>query len=120
LEDNGLVYYNGRLDGMLKLHGYRIEIGEIESVLASLEQVDMACVLPERKDDGTVHRLIAVIKPSQGQELRGLKLTRLIKNQVRDTLPSYMIPNVFKYVETVPLNPNGKADRKALAALIGA
>ncbi|MDO4807164.1 MAG: D-alanine--poly(phosphoribitol) ligase, partial [Coriobacteriales bacterium] len=111
--------YHGRLDGMIKLHGYRIEVGEIESVLSSLPQVDMVCVLPVRRGDGSVVRLVAAVQPSASCTERGLKLTKVLKNAVRDTLPAYMIPSTFKYVEKIDLNANGKADRKALAARLG-
>ena len=47
------------------------------------------------------------------------ELTRQIKAAVRDNLPSYMIPSSFKYVDEIPLNSNGKADRKALAGIVG-
>lgn len=119
LDPSGLLYYHGRLDGMIKLHGYRIEIGEIESVLSALSQVDMVCVLPVRREDGVVTRLVAAVQPSASCAERGLKLTKALKGAVRDTLPSYMIPSTFKYVEKIDLNANGKADRKALAARLG-
>ena len=47
-----------------------------------------------------------------------VELTKRLKRAARETIPSYMIPRSFKYVDTFPLNPSGKADRKALAALI--
>jgi D-alanine--poly(phosphoribitol) ligase subunit 1 len=119
LEDDGLLYYHGRLDDMIKLHGYRVELGEIESVFSSLPQVDMVCVLPVRKDDGTVSRLVAVVQPSAECVERGLKLTRQLKAAVHDVLPSYMIPSNIKAVDKIELNANGKADRKALAVLLG-
>ena len=119
LEDDGLLYYHGRLDDMIKLHGYRVELGEIESVFSSLPQVDMVCVLPVRKDDGAVSRLVAVVQPSAECVERGLKLTRQLKAAVHDVLPSYMIPSNIKAVDKIELNANGKADRKALAVLLG-
>ena len=119
LDASGLLYYNGRLDNMIKLHGYRIEVGEVESVLSSLAAIDMACVLPLRREDGTVYRLMAVVQPSSSCAERGRALTRSILGQIEDTLPSYMVPGTFRYVESIPLNPNGKADRKALANMMG-
>lgn len=119
LAENGLVYFHGRLDLQIKLHGYRIELGDIESLLCALDLVHMACVLPVYRE-GAIHHLAAFVVVSEGVALRGLKLTREIKSQLRDSLPSYMIPSSFKYLEEIPLNANGKADRKALAALVGA
>ena len=118
LGEDGLYYFHGRLDLQIKLHGYRIELGDIESCLCSVPLVHMACVLPVVRD-GSIHHLCAVVVASDAAQERGLKLTRQIKAAVRDILPSYMIPSSFKYVDEIPLNTNGKADRKALAAAVG-
>jgi D-alanine--poly(phosphoribitol) ligase subunit 1 len=117
--DNGLIYFHGRLDLQIKLHGYRIELGDIESLLCTSPLVHMACVLPVWRD-GSIHHLLAFVVPTDRASERGLKLTRQIKAQVRDALPSYMIPRAFKYLDEMPLNSNGKADRKALAGLLDA
>lgn len=118
LAEDGLYYFHGRLDLQIKLHGYRIELGDIESCLCAVPLVHMACVLPVVRD-GSIHHLCACVVPSEAAEVRGLKLTRQIKAAVRDNLPSYMIPSSFKYVDEIPLNSNGKADRKALAGIVG-
>ena len=118
-ESNGLYYFHGRLDLQIKLHGYRIELGDIESTLVSTPLVHMACVLPVVRD-GSIHHLTAFVVPTEAATGRGLKLTRQIKSLVRGMLPSYMIPRTFRYLDEMPLNTNGKADRKALSALIDA
>lgn len=117
-EASGLYYYHGRYDLQIKLHGYRIELGDIESTLAALPEVHMACVLPVLRD-GSISHLVALIVPSDLDAPRGFELTKRLKRAARESIPSYMIPRAFKYVDTFPLNPSGKADRKALAALIG-
>ncbi|MBR3315833.1 MAG: amino acid adenylation domain-containing protein [Atopobiaceae bacterium] len=118
-EADGLYYFHGRLDLQIKLHGYRIELGDIEATLCATPLVHMACVLPVRRG-GAIHHLTAFVVPAGDAAERGLRLTRQIKAQVRDMLPSYMIPRTFKYLDEMPLNSNGKADRKALADLIDA
>lgn len=117
-DPSGLYYYHGRYDLQIKLHGYRIELGDIESTLAALPEVHMACVLPVVRD-GAISHLVALIVPSDLDAPRGFELTKRLKRAARESIPSYMIPRAFKYVDTFPLNPSGKADRKALAALIG-
>lgn len=119
LTEGGLLYYRGRFDTMVKLRGYRIEMGEIEAVLSSLEEVDLVCVLPLSRTDGTIYKLMAVIQPAATCSEHGRALTKHLKENVKDTLPSYMIPGTFRYVAAIPLNPNGKADRKALAQMMG-
>ena len=116
---NGLYYFHGRLDLQIKLHGYRIELGDIEATLVATPLVHMACVLPVVRE-GSIHHLMAFVVPTNEATERGLKLTRRIKTLVRDALPSYMIPRTFTYIDEMPLNSNGKADRKALSARIDA
>ena len=117
-DPDGLYYYHGRYDLQIKLHGYRIELGDIEATLCSLPAVHMACVLPVLRD-GSISHLVAIIVPSDPDAPRGFAQTKLLKQQMRDIVPPYMVPRTFKYVDSFPLNPSGKADRKALAALIG-
>jgi D-alanine--poly(phosphoribitol) ligase subunit 1 len=52
-------------------------------------------------------------------DLKGLKLTRRLKGELAENLPAYMIPTTFKYLDELPLNNNGKIDRKALAQAYG-
>ena len=117
LDEDGMLHYHGRLDMQVKLHGYRIELGDIEAALAALPQVAMACVLPVRRD-GAIARLAAVVVTTSGVEQRGLALSRILKAALKSTLPEYMIPRSFVYLDDMPINPNGKIDRKALAALV--
>ncbi|MBR0404808.1 MAG: D-alanine--poly(phosphoribitol) ligase subunit DltA [Eggerthellaceae bacterium] len=116
-EPDGLYYYHGRYDLQIKLHGYRIELGDIESALCALPEVHMACVLPSMRD-GAISHLVALLVLADPNEKAGFALTKRLKAALRTTIPSYMVPRAFKYVDAFPLNPSGKADRKALAALI--
>ena len=116
-DPDGLYYYHGRYDLQIKLHGFRIELGDIEAALCSLPQVHMACVLPFMRD-GAISHLVALIVPADLEAPRGFAVTKQLKAAVREIIPSYMVPRTFKYVDSFPLNPSGKADRKALAALI--
>jgi hypothetical protein len=109
---NGEMEFLGRTDDQIKLRGFRIELGEIQSVLATYPGIREAVVLL-RKDVPTDERLVAyftlnggVQRPS-GSDLR----TFLIEK-----LPDYMIPVAFIALETVPLTPNGKIDRRSLPA----
>lgn len=118
LDETGMLHFHGRLDLQVKLHGYRIELGDIESSLAALPQVRLACVLPVRKD-GAIARLMAVVVPADLEAPRGFALTKQLKDQLKQVIPTYMVPSSIKYVDEMPLNTNGKVDRKALAAAFG-
>ncbi|HVR99644.1 MAG TPA: non-ribosomal peptide synthase/polyketide synthase, partial [Thermoanaerobaculia bacterium] len=105
---NGELEFLGRVDHQVKVRGFRIEMGEIESVLGSHPAV-RECVVAVREDVPGVRMLVAYATgdlPEAG-ELRAFLAERL---------PEYMVPAVFVPSEALPLSPNGKVDRQALPA----
>ena len=117
LDASGMLHYHGRLDLQVKLHGFRIELGDIEATLCAMPQVAAACVVPAWRD-GVIANLVAFVVPAEAQAPRGFALTKQLKHAAREVIPPYMVPHAFKYLDALPLNANGKADRKALAALL--
>ena len=109
---DGNVEFLGRIDEQLKLRGYRIEPGEIESVLGAHPQVKNAAVLAIDITPGD-KRLVAYIEKEGKEEPAGSALRR----QVQDRLPDYMVPSGFVILDAMPLNASGKIDRRSLAAL---
>ncbi|MGW0859505.1 amino acid adenylation domain-containing protein, partial [Streptomyces sp. NPDC002690] len=107
----GEIEYVGRVDGQVKLRGYRIEPAEIESTLLADPGVRAASVLV-REDIPGDRRLVAYVVPVAGTALDDTVLAR----RVGRALPAYMVPSVFVTLEALPLNPNGKVDRRALPA----
>ena len=102
----GQVVFAGRNDDQVKIRGFRIELGEIEARLRAHSEVEDAVVVA-RKNGGT-HELIAWLVasgPVTRQDLRGW---------ITGTLPDYMVPSHFVMMEGLPLNANGKVDRKRL------
>src|ERR1051326_5354674 len=111
---DGMIEYLGRIDHQVKIRGYRIELGEIEAAL--LEETDInQAVLVARQDNPDDKRLVAYIvsKGSQELSITQLSITEL-RNYLKDRLPDYMIPSAFVMLDKLPLNPNGKVDRRAL------
>ena len=108
---NGDLEYLGRIDLQVKIRGFRIELGEIESVLAKHATVREATVILTNDASGE-KRLVAYYVPQSGQKATNSELHGFLK----DCLPEYMVPAAFVELERMPLNSNGKIDKKALPA----
>ncbi|MGH7835123.1 MAG: phosphopantetheine-binding protein, partial [Candidatus Binatia bacterium] len=104
---DGNVEFLGRIDHQAKVRGYRIEPGEIEAVLRGHPQVSEAVVLPE--DGPAGKRLVAYVVSIQDRVEVG-ELRTFLKAR----LPEYMIPLTFAFLDSLPLTPSGKIDRRAL------
>lgn len=104
---NGTIEFLGRIDNQVKIRGYRIEIGEIENHLLKYDMIKEGAVLV--KVDNTGAKYLCAYFTSE----RELTISE-IRKYLSIKLPDYMIPTVFMQVETMPLTPNGKIDRKML------
>jgi L-proline---[L-prolyl-carrier protein] ligase len=109
-EDGKNWLFVGRRDHMIKSRGYRIELGEIEAVLYAIEGVKEAAVVAV-PDDLVGNRLMAFVVPTPGIELQ----TPALKTHCGARLPSYMVPEHFEQLETLPKTSTGKVDRTLLA-----
>jgi acyl-coenzyme A synthetase/AMP-(fatty) acid ligase/acyl carrier protein len=106
----GMLEFLGRLDDQVKLSGYRIEPGEIETVLVQHPEVCAAAVIV-RADRPGDKRLVAYVVP-----VRRLEAVSELRSFLQQRLPDYMVPSVFVVLDQLPLSPNGKIDRRALPA----
>ncbi|KWX19449.1 hypothetical protein AFM11_35805, partial [Mycolicibacterium wolinskyi] len=102
---DGQLQYLGRSDEQVKIRGFRVELGDVQSALADLERVDQAIVIAREDSPGDT-RLVGYVTGSVNPaELRAALAERL---------PSYMVPAAIVVLDSVPLTPNGKLDRKSL------
>ncbi|HEX5127623.1 MAG TPA: amino acid adenylation domain-containing protein, partial [Rhodocyclaceae bacterium] len=106
LED-GNIEFLGRVDSQVKLRGYRIELGEIEATLIAHEAVKDAAVMV-REDHPGEKRLVAYIVVDSEVSAQALKV------HLKASLPDYMLPQSFIFLDAMPVSPNGKLDRRAL------
>ncbi|WP_439862472.1 amino acid adenylation domain-containing protein [Pseudomonas antarctica] len=105
--ENAALEYVGRIDHQVKIRGFRIEMGEIEACLQAMPQVREAAVVA--LDGPTGAQLVAYVVP-QSDALQAQALKALLQQ----SLPDYMMPAHWVMLEALPLNHNGKLDRKAL------
>ena len=106
---DGSIEFLGRMDNQVKIRGFRIELGEIEAVLGKHPMIREAVVLAPEDRPGD-RRLVAHVVLRSGQSLDAPGVRSFLKQ----TLPEYMVPSSFVFLDSLPLTANGKIDRKAL------
>ncbi|OWP74253.1 non-ribosomal peptide synthetase, partial [Flavobacterium oreochromis] len=111
---DGNIEFLGRADFQVKIRGYRIELGEIETSLSQFSQ-DIAQVVVEAKEINSEKVLVAYYTTRENKEIDKTNLREYLQSK----LPEYMVPSYFVELETIPLTPNGKIDRKGLPSVSG-
>jgi amino acid adenylation domain-containing protein len=110
--EDGIIEFLGRADNQVKIRGFRVQPGENEAALLRDPAIRQAIVVP-RTDSAGQKQLAAYVAPRPGTAPDAAELrTRLLAS-----LPEHMVPSGFAFMESLPLNPSGKIDLAALAAL---
>jgi amino acid adenylation domain-containing protein len=110
--DDANLEFLGRADDQIKIHGIRVEPGEIETTLLTLPEID-AAVVKLTPDATERERLTAyLVRSSAAPERDADQLRTALQTQ----LPRHMVPTSFVWLDALPMTPNGKVDRKALPA----
>ncbi len=107
--DDGCLMFLGRFDDQIKLRGFRIEIGEIDSLLRSHDAVDDAVTIV-REDTPGDQRLVGYVISTLAE------VQHELREYLQMSLPNYMVPAAIVALDVFPVTPNGKLDRKALPA----
>ncbi|HYP53191.1 MAG TPA: amino acid adenylation domain-containing protein, partial [Pyrinomonadaceae bacterium] len=109
---DGSIEFLGRVDHQVKVRGFRNELGEIEAALAEHAEVRECCVVAREEAAGEKRIVAYVVSRSHESPALVDELRRHLQQRV----PGYMIPSAFVALDELPLNANGKVDRKALPA----
>ncbi|WP_189226194.1 non-ribosomal peptide synthase/polyketide synthase [Saccharothrix coeruleofusca] len=109
--DDGRLLYLGRVDDQVKVRGYRVELGEVETAVLSARGVARGTVIV-REDNPGDRRLTAYVVPEPGATVD----PQAIRDEVSASLPEYMVPAAVLVLDDLPLTGNGKVDRAALPA----
>ncbi|MEH1770525.1 MAG: amino acid adenylation domain-containing protein [Nostoc sp.] len=108
---DGNIEFLGRIDHQVKIRGFRIELGEIEAALSEYPTLKEVIVIA-REDIPGDKRLVAYLVANSKQ----IPTHRELRRFLQEKLPEYMLPAAFVFLETLPLNPNGKINRHVLPA----
>jgi amino acid adenylation domain-containing protein/non-ribosomal peptide synthase protein (TIGR01720 family) len=109
---NGEIEFLGRLDYQVKIRGYRIELGDIETVLENHPAIAQA-IVQSFEDTSGDKRLVAYLVAKSDTEK---PTPEALRSYVLEKLPDYMVPSAWVFLDTMPLTPNNKVDRRALPA----
>jgi len=115
--DDGNIEFLGRIDHQVKVRGFRIELGEIEAVLNDYMMVNEGVVVA-REDIPGDPRLVAYIVPKTEMNISQQESVDIndLKQFLRRKLPEYMVPTMYVVLDSLPISPSGKVDKKALPA----
>lgn len=105
---DGNIVYHGRLDFQVKIHGFRVELGEIEKLIEEIPFVKKC--IADVKTIGNGKKIVAYVLTFDNCEWH----PEAVRDQISQKIPSYMIPSYFIRIEQIPVTGNGKVNKKAL------
>lgn len=112
---DGNIEFHGRIDNQLKVRGFRVELGEVESVISEMDGIIDVVIKPIKIKEGDT-RLAAFLNVSDAFNMD----TKELKKRIKEKLPPQMIPSMFKLMQEFPKTVNGKIDKDALKVDISA
>jgi len=110
---SGTFHHLGRIDNQVKVRGLRVELEEVEWYLREIYRTDSVAAVGWPVEHGSANGIVAFVSGQYGED----NLER--RGQIKDRLPSYMVPSAVHFVDSLPLNANGKVNRKQLLTLLG-
>ncbi|MGI8967597.1 MAG: amino acid adenylation domain-containing protein [Chloroflexota bacterium] len=110
---DGQIEYLGRIDHQIKIHGHRIELGEIASVIRQ-HPITQECVVIARQDKSGDTRIVAYVACKPALHLSAQEAREQLHTHLKTWLPTFMVPTTLEFLESFPRTLNGKIDRDAL------
>jgi amino acid adenylation domain-containing protein/thioester reductase-like protein len=111
---DGNIEFLGRIDHQVKIRGFRVELGEIETLLTDHPSVNQVIVVTREGTSGSKQIVAYVVMATKLQRQNSQITIKALRNYLKQKLPEYMVPAAIVELETLPLSPNGKIDRRAL------
>ncbi|OFK23285.1 D-alanine--poly(phosphoribitol) ligase [Olsenella sp. HMSC062G07] len=112
LDEDGMLHYEGRMGSLVKVNGFRVELGDVENHLASLDGIKVAVVVPIiRKGRVSLLRAFVVLDHATPRQA---DTPQAIRERLGRRIPSYMVPRSVRVIDHMPLTANAKIDRKLL------
>ncbi|HEY2546498.1 MAG TPA: hypothetical protein VGI46_10560 [Candidatus Acidoferrum sp.] len=111
-DTSGVFHHLGRIDNQAKVLGLRVELEEIEAHLSEVYETDSVAVIAWSVEHGSASGIVAFVCGRLGADDPALE------TQIKKRLPSHMVPSMVHHIESIPLNANGKVNRKELAELL--
>jgi len=112
--EDGMLFFEGRIDRQVKVNGHRIELGDVEENLRALPMVRDASVVPVGRN-GKVHWLAGFVVPELDYQTTGAPLIHRLREDLSRRVPAYMLPRKFVVLDRFPITANGKIDRQKLS-----
>lgn len=113
--ENGEIDFLGRMDNQVKIHGFRIELDEIETVMNKYPGIKEAVVVIHNSNGSKQLRAFYVQKENTTNKI----VQKELKSYLQKWLPTYMVPSVITEIDSIPLTPNGKVNRLVLSKMQG-
>ena len=110
--DDGCYYYLGRMDDQVKIRGYRVELQEIDHAVRRASGAEMVATVAWPVRGGSADGVVTFVAGTQ------VRAPEPILAACRQALPDYMVPREIRFLDSMPLNPNGKIDRRRLVHLL--
>lgn len=109
MDASGCLFYLGRIDDQIQVRGHRVELQEIDQVLREASGRELAISVPVTGESGSVESIAGFVEGIESDRMK-----KEILSHCRNSLADYMVPSDIRFIDTFPLNSNGKIDRKEL------